>query len=61
MSSVIFIFRRDFRLKDNVGLHECIHYALKHNCKIIPTFIIDEKQVGKNDYFSNKSFQFLSE
>lgn len=58
---VLFIFRRDFRVKDNIGLHECITYANKKDCKIIPTFIIDDKQVKKKDYFSNKSFQFLTE
>lgn len=58
---VLFIFRRDFRVKDNIGLHECITYAHKKDCKIIPTFIIDDKQVKKKDYFSNKSFQFLTE
>ena len=58
---VLFIFRRDFRVKDNIGLDECITYAHKQDCKIIPTFIIDDKQVKKKDYFSNKSFQFLTE
>lgn len=61
MDVVLFIFRRDFRVKDNIGLQECITYANKNDCKIIPTFIIDDKQVKKKDYFSNKSFQFLTE
>ena len=61
MSVVLFIFRRDFRVKDNLGLHECFQYANKHKCKIIPAFIIDAQQVNKNAYFSNSSFQFLSE
>ena len=44
----IFWFRRDLRLKDNVGLHN----ALKNNINVIPIFIFDENiinELPKND------------
>lgn len=57
----IFIFRRDFRLKDNLGLSE----LSKKVDKIIGIFIfdpyqIDEKSHNRN-YFSNKSVKFMIE
>ena len=57
---MIFIFRRDYRLNDNIGLLEAINYAEKHSLKIIPLFIINNHQVN-GEYFSNRSFQFLAE
>jgi deoxyribodipyrimidine photo-lyase len=44
----IFWFRRDLRLKDNIGLH----HALKNNNEVTPIFIFDEniiKELPKND------------
>ena len=44
----IFWFRRDLRIKDNVGLHN----ALKNNINVIPIFIFDENiinELPKND------------
>ena len=52
----IFIFRRDFRLIDNIGLIK----SIKDN-KTIPIFIFSKDQVEKNTYFSKRSFKFLLE
>ena len=57
---LIFVFRRDYRLNDNIGLLEAIKYAKKNDLNIMPLFIIDNDQVN-GAYFSNRSFQFLSE
>jgi deoxyribodipyrimidine photo-lyase len=57
----IFIFRRDLRLNDNIGL-----LKLKNEVDIIiPIFILDKKQVKKNKhnkhYFSSNAVQFMCE
>jgi len=53
----IFIFRRDYRTFDNIGLN----YAITHFKHIIPIFIFTPEQIKKNLYFSNNSVQFLCE
>ena len=53
----IFIFRRDYRLNDNISLIECI----KKSNSILPIFIFTPEQVEKNEYFSSNGFQFLLE
>ena len=55
--SSVFIFRRDLRLDDNTGLIK----ALKLSTKVYPVFIFDPRQIhqARNDYFSNKSVQFM--
>lgn len=54
----LFIFRRDLRLDDNIGLQE----ALRMSDQVIPCFIIDEQQVGdKNQYKSANALQFMLE
>ena len=61
MNIGIFIFRRDLRLYDNIGLLNTI----KNVDLIIPIFILDSKQIKKNKknqyYFSNNAVQFLCE
>ena len=54
----IFIFRRDFRILDNLGLN----YAMS-NCKnIIPIFIFTPEQIGnKNEFRSDNAIQFMIE
>jgi deoxyribodipyrimidine photo-lyase len=57
----IFIFRRDLRLSDNLGL-----IKLSHEVDIIiPVFILDKKQIKKNKhnkhYFSSNVVQFMCE
>jgi deoxyribodipyrimidine photo-lyase len=53
----LFIFRRDFRLNDNIALIECY----KKSEKVIPIFIFTPEQINKNEYFSSNSFQFMLE
>ena len=55
----IFIFRRDFRLQDNIALN----YAVQHYKNIIPIFIFTPEQIdkSKNKYFSENAFQFMIE
>lgn len=54
----IFIFRRDYRTKDNIGLYECAK-----QCKqIIPLFIFTPEQVSdSNKYKSANAVQFMIE
>ncbi len=53
----IFIFRRDFRLTDNIGLLE-----LAKKCDIIyPIFIFTPEQIGSNPYKSDSAVQFMIE
>ncbi len=54
----LFIFRRDLRLDDNTGLMA----ALSQCEKVIPCFIFDPRQIGKeNEYRSNNAIQFMIE
>lgn len=55
----IFIFRRDHRLDDNVGLQHCLRLSKL----VVPCFIFDIKQIDPkvNDYFSNNQVQFMIE
>ena len=53
----IFIFRRDFRLNDNIGLIECC----QSSNKVYPIFIFTPEQIDKNDYKSSNSVQFMIE
>jgi len=53
----LFIFRRDFRLEDNLGLLS----LLEQSEEVVLAFVFDERQMDpdKNDYFSAPAFQFL--
>ena len=54
----LFIFRRDFRIKDNNGLD----YAMSNYENIIPIFIFTPEQVtSKNKYKSDNAIQFMCE
>jgi deoxyribodipyrimidine photo-lyase len=54
----IFIFRRDLRLYDNVGMLE----LQKHTKEIIPIFIFTPEQItSKNKFKSNNAIQFMIE
>lgn len=59
LKRALFIFRRDLRLEDNIGLQAC----LSAFTEVIPCFIFDEKQIlpTKNAYFSNNAVQFMIE
>lgn len=53
----LFIFRRDLRLEDNLGLFA----ALEQSEQVVPVFIFDPRQTDrkKNEYFSEPAFHFL--
>lgn len=53
----IFIFRRDYRLYDNIGLIE----TLENYKKVLPIFIGTPEQLVNNEYKSNFCVQFLYE
>ena len=57
----IFIFRRDFRIDDNLALSK----LSKKVDKIIPIFILDPFQILENEknkyYKSNSAIQFMIE
>ena len=54
----IFIFRRDLRLEDNLGLQ----HAIKNYTNIIPIFIFTPEQVGnQNSFRSDNAIQFMCE
>ena len=54
----LFIFRRDLRVEDNIGLIE----ATRSSTMVIPLFIIDPRQVSnKNTYKSTRAIQFMAE
>lgn len=55
--SSIFIFRRDYRIYDNIGFIEC----MKNNKKVYPIFIFTPEQIKTNDYKSSNAVQFLIE
>ena len=56
MSKCIFIFRRDLRLTDNIGLIS----ALKKYDKVLPIFIYDHKQI-KSAHCSNNFLEIQEE
>ena len=53
----IFIFRRDLRLNDNVGLLNALH----NSSTVIPIFIFTIDQLKNNIYKSNNCVQFMVE
>ena len=63
----IFIFRRDFRIHDNLALNRLIAAAsssgVSGNKGIYPMFIFNPKQIyaKNNEYFSNNCVQFMIE
>lgn len=58
MKYTLFIFRRDLRLVDNLGLI----YAMENHENILPVFIFTPEQVtSKNSFKSNNAIQFMIE
>ena len=56
--SILFLFRRDIRLQDNIGLIE----ALKMKKPVLPIFIFTPEQISnKNSFKSNNAIQFMIE
>lgn len=58
MSKTIFIFRRDFRLVDNIGFN----FAMEYFDNIIPIFIFTPEQITKkNKFYNENAIQFMCE
>jgi deoxyribodipyrimidine photolyase len=57
----IFIFRRDFRIKDNTALNAALNNSLNNSSHIYPIFIFTPEQIKYNSYKSNNSIQFIAE
>lgn len=53
--ATIFLFHRDLRLEDNIGLN------MLSNHEVIPMFILTPEQINNNPYKSNNSVQFMVE
>lgn len=53
----LFIFRRDLRLEDNIGLV----FALRNAQNVIPCFIFTPEQINHNPYRSDHCLQFMIE
>jgi deoxyribodipyrimidine photo-lyase len=51
----LFIFRRDLRIEDNIGLIN----AIIDSKEIYPCFIFDNRQIKDNEYFTHKGFNFM--
>ena len=51
----LFIFRRDLRLYDNIGLIE----AIAQSAHVIPCFIFTPEQIESNPYRSDHCLQFM--
>jgi len=52
----LFIFRRDYRLYDNIALNE----AFKNSSELVLAFIFTPEQVKKIDYFSSNCFSIFN-
>ena len=53
----IFIFRRDLRIQDNLGLI----YACKNSKSVMPIFIFTPEQIQNNSFKSDNAVQFMIE
>ncbi len=51
----LFVFRRDLRLEDNLGLIS----ALENSQEVLTAFIFDPRQIKDNAYFSAPAFEFM--
>ena len=62
-NTLVYIFRRDFRLYDNTAWTKACEYATENGLGIMPIFIFNPKQISKdkNKFFSNNSVQFMCE
>ena len=65
MSTIVYIFHRDFRLQDHKGLefvHQLVQEPAYKDSKVLPLFIFTPEQVSKeNPYRSMNSIQFMIE
>lgn len=53
----VFVFHRDLRLQDNLGLEA----ALSQSQQVLPIFIFDPRQIKEHDYRSLNALQFMLE
>ena len=53
----IFIFRRDLRIKDNIGFINCFNKSKN----VYPIFIFTYEQIKNNDFKSSNAVQFMVE
>ena len=53
----LFIFRRDYRIKDNTALNKCIEDSKNIYC----AFIFTKRQIVNNDFKSSNAIQFMVE
>ena len=53
----VFIFRRDLRIADNLGLN----VALEQSEQVLPCFILDPRQIQAHPYQSQPGLQFMLE
>jgi deoxyribodipyrimidine photo-lyase len=59
---MIFIFRRDLRLVDNVGLNLAVQHARDADAVVLPVFIFTPEQISKaNAYRSANAINFMFE
>jgi len=56
----VFIFRRDFRIQDNIALHK-MYGNIETTEPITPIFVLNKLQVDpkRNPYYSKKCFDFM--
>lgn len=57
MIESVFIFRRDLRIYDNIGLFN----SIKESDIVYPIFIFTPEQIDNNDYKSDNAVQFMIE
>ena len=58
MEYTLFIYHRDFRIVDNIGLN----YAMQNCNNVLPIFIFTNEQINDNNKFkSSNSIQFMVE
>lgn len=57
LGTTLFIFRRDLRLTDNLGLL----FSLKNSTSVIPCFIFTPEQIENNAYRSDHCLRFMIE
>lgn len=57
LGTTLFIFRRDLRIEDNIGLL----FALENSDVVIPCFIFTPEQIEKNSYRSDHCLRFMIE
>lgn len=55
----LFIFRRDFRIRNNPAWNRCVEWCSKNSGVVCPCFIYSDAQIKDNDYFSQKAYSAM--